>query len=367
MAAADIYSFGITLYLLLNDLKFPASSGYYANPVQYSEEFIIPAPIHASEALTRIVRKMCSYHIRDRYQSMEEVMTDIRRIRGTVPEENDAECLEDLATATYRETDESKWEKDPGTGPENTEGRGKESREKRKEQKKEQERIFAEANAFAFFRFAILFFALFKIYVVKSEHLMMWQWWMLLAAVLIEGIFLTVKEFHVIFGILTIAISGYFLCTQTAGPGPLFLMLTVLIGIPSLTVGCAAGGILSSLQLLTGEFAWTNILTRWKIGWIVVVILSAAIEKSVFFNYRFDKISEERAKILLTLIDRIALYLTIAGLVLQFIRTFKILEISESLQNIRIARTGIGMLITHFLIMESEKQNEVENGSMDEE
>lgn len=99
----------------------------------------------------------------------------------------------------------------------------------------------------------------------------------------------------------------------------------------------------------------------------MVVILSAAIEKSVFFNYRFDKISEERAKILLTLIDRIALYLTIAGLVLQFIRTFKILEISESLQNIRIARTGIGMLITHFLIMESEKQNEVENGSMDEE
>ena len=45
---ADIYSFGITMFLLLNNLKFPASNDYTVNLVQYSKDFIMPAPSNAS-------------------------------------------------------------------------------------------------------------------------------------------------------------------------------------------------------------------------------------------------------------------------------------------------------------------------------
>lgn len=106
---ADIYSFGITLFLLLNDLKFPASDGYYANIVQYSKDFIVPAPANASMEMARIIRKMCSYRVEDRYQSVEEVLMDIGRIDGSYTDQGFVE-YEDLATETYREDDDYQTE-----------------------------------------------------------------------------------------------------------------------------------------------------------------------------------------------------------------------------------------------------------------
>ncbi len=75
--AADIYSFGISLYLLLNNLKFPGSDSYKANRVQYSKEFAMPAPYMASEKMARIIGRMCSYYPQDRYTSVEEIENDI--------------------------------------------------------------------------------------------------------------------------------------------------------------------------------------------------------------------------------------------------------------------------------------------------
>lgn len=44
----DIYSFGISLFLLMNGLKFPASDEYRSVFVQYSKDFIMPAVLKAS-------------------------------------------------------------------------------------------------------------------------------------------------------------------------------------------------------------------------------------------------------------------------------------------------------------------------------
>lgn len=77
-ATVDIYSFGISLYLLLNKLRFPGSQGYYVNRVQYHSSFIFPAPENASGKVTRMIRKMCSYDKEDRYQTMKEVLEELR-------------------------------------------------------------------------------------------------------------------------------------------------------------------------------------------------------------------------------------------------------------------------------------------------
>lgn len=77
---ADIYSLGVCLFLLLNHLTFPESSGYWINKVQYRENFIFPKPKNASVQMADIIRKMCSYEKENRYQSMEEVVDEMERL-----------------------------------------------------------------------------------------------------------------------------------------------------------------------------------------------------------------------------------------------------------------------------------------------
>lgn len=78
---ADIYSYGMLLYLLWNHLRFPDSDGYYSNfSRQYCDGYVLPRPDSGSEELYEILKKMCAYDPNERYQSMEEVFTALDRI-----------------------------------------------------------------------------------------------------------------------------------------------------------------------------------------------------------------------------------------------------------------------------------------------
>ena len=110
---SDIYSFGITLYLLLNDLKFPGSTGYFSHPVQYTPEFNFPAPVNASPGMSRIINKMCQYYCEDRYQSVAEVLADISLLADEEDEGYDCENLPDIATVTFRENLEARIKRIP--------------------------------------------------------------------------------------------------------------------------------------------------------------------------------------------------------------------------------------------------------------
>lgn len=73
---ADIYSFGMTLYLLLNDLRFPGSSDYHFNPnVKFDSKAEIELPSHGSEELREYVCRMIQYDVKKRPKSMEEVLS----------------------------------------------------------------------------------------------------------------------------------------------------------------------------------------------------------------------------------------------------------------------------------------------------
>lgn len=75
---ADIYSYGMMLYLLLNELRFPNSENYNVNmKLQYSKGYQFPAPEHSEWELRQIVEGMCQYDPDMRCQSMENVMNDI--------------------------------------------------------------------------------------------------------------------------------------------------------------------------------------------------------------------------------------------------------------------------------------------------
>ncbi|MCM1086635.1 MAG: protein kinase [Muribaculaceae bacterium] len=78
---ADIYSFGMLLYVLLNELKFPDSDYYCVNDkIQYKQGYVLPCPLHGSDELCRMVEKMCRYDPDMRYQSMDEALDDLEKL-----------------------------------------------------------------------------------------------------------------------------------------------------------------------------------------------------------------------------------------------------------------------------------------------
>lgn len=75
---ADIYSFGMLLYVLLNHLRFPEAGGYRVNgESQYQKGYVLPDPESGGNEFVEIIRKMCAYNPDERYQSMEEVLDEL--------------------------------------------------------------------------------------------------------------------------------------------------------------------------------------------------------------------------------------------------------------------------------------------------
>lgn len=76
---ADLYSFGILLYVLLNRLKFPRSEGYWPDEsFQYEKGVVFPRPETGSERFCQIVGKLCAYDPDKRYQSIDEVLLEFK-------------------------------------------------------------------------------------------------------------------------------------------------------------------------------------------------------------------------------------------------------------------------------------------------
>lgn len=79
---ADIYSFGIMLYVLMNNMKFPDSNTYNVNSsLQYRVGYIVPyLEGNISEEFYCIIAKACMYDADQRYQSMDEMLIDIEKL-----------------------------------------------------------------------------------------------------------------------------------------------------------------------------------------------------------------------------------------------------------------------------------------------
>lgn len=79
---ADIYSLGMMLYVLMNNLKFPDSNTYNVNSsAQYSPGYVVPYPDgNISDDFYWVIAKACMYDPDQRYQSMEEMILDIEKL-----------------------------------------------------------------------------------------------------------------------------------------------------------------------------------------------------------------------------------------------------------------------------------------------
>lgn len=75
---ADIYSFGVTVYLLLNNLKFPGSDGYHVKrEIQYNPNGKIEKPEKGLPELQDLVLKTMQYKPEYRPESMESILYEL--------------------------------------------------------------------------------------------------------------------------------------------------------------------------------------------------------------------------------------------------------------------------------------------------
>ena len=338
---ADIYSFGITLFLLLNDLKFPASDGYRANIIQYSKDFVIPAPIHASEEMAKIIRKMCSYRVEDRYQSVEEVLMDIGRIDGSYTEHGFTE-YEDLATETYREIDDSQTETFCEVEEENLEDEVVDSNKEipwwekedhelnREERKKKIQAINENYTSSSVWRLglvAVLTVLLFKSFSPDADYLTRWEFWILPISLFVEAILQRMKEFHAEFGFITIGIAVFSMYYLGIDVPQVVAIISVLLGIPAVTAGVSIGTGLWIAQMLTGKLLWLNIFSKWDLGWIVLIIFAAAIESYILFRADYQKANTYETFIVVWIMDKIWYLMIIAGVILFVLSHFNVIVI----------------------------------------
>ena len=367
---ADIYSFGIVLFLLLNNLKFPVSDGYHVNIVQYSKDFILPAAEKSSEAMAAVIRKMCSYRAEDRYQSVEEVLRDIGKIDGSYTEAGFTE-YEELATESYREEDYGLFREKIKGLTEKSKITKIFSREEQIKRAVSMEKDYlSHAKSRVFFT-ALLCFLFCKAVSPNADYVFHWEFWLFPIALFVLGLLQSIKEFHLIFGLFTFLLS-LFLMQKGGIDIPYFLALFLsVLAMPAITMGLSLGMALWVLQSYSGSFLWLDFLAKRDLGWIIMVFLYGLVR--AYFLFRIThipvRLAEKKISLLsmyisANILNILATVFVFSGFVLLSLGAFRIIDIPEKIKVLHLFRTGICFFGFDFL--HAKKHGLLEEGEDDE-
>ena len=336
-ATADIYSFGITLYLLLNDLRFPGSDGYYSKvEVQYDPEFVFPAPVHASEEMAGVIRKMCSFYSEDRYQSMNEVLMELSAVLDSEGTGASDELLElaDIATETYRN------ERAGTDGGEEPKERAK-TRAERKEEQKIIDMLYREGSIKYFFAITILLTLLFKGLQPDSSMVTNWMFFALPAAVLLEALLQRIKEFHLFFGTAVLVFAGFSIYSTGLTVPHIILILCVLVGRPVLTLAGAVATGLWMLLEITGGLEVLDYLSKWDLGWIILIVAAIVVQRYFYMRIMWKKTTYIRAYLAVSIYGKMFFVLFLAGVVLLILQKCNVIVVPDIVGRMHFIRTGI--------------------------
>ncbi len=278
---ADVYSFGITLYLLFNDLKFPGSDGYYPRTeLQYSPDYVFPAPIHASEELARIIRKMCSYRSEDRYQGIGEALSDLVAYaegeNNRVPEE----VYEAVASETETYRDE--------TGPE-TEKSEKQPKRTTRSQIKEDLKLNRYLDSYYSKIFliilGILLIPIYGLHGEGNEVIMQPLYWVLPVGLLVEALFQKIRELHLLFAFFYELFLVWFAYEYTLTVPIFICVLIVLFGLSELTFSVGLSLSLWMVICLLGKDILPEVMSH-----AAVQILLIIVTLGIFVTYLVFKL-----------------------------------------------------------------------------
>lgn len=332
-ATADIYSLGITLYLLLNNLKFPGSEGYYPKvEVQYNPDYVFPAPVNASEKMTQVIRKMCSYRAEDRYQCMADVLSDLV-MNHEVEGSDISEELIDMVTETYREEkiiqEETRSEERPKT------------RAERKKEQKIVDQLYKKDSIKFGIAITLILALLFRGMQEDVSIADSWLFLALPAAVLFEAIFQRVREFSMLFGALTIGLVGISGFQMGITTPHIIMVIVVLVGCPVLTAsGAIATGIWIG-SLLSGKLPFLDFLWKYDLGWILLIALFIAVNRYLYMRLKWEKTTYIHDYMGIYMYNMGFPVMILAGIVLSVLQHFEVITIPELVNRMHLIRSGI--------------------------
>ncbi len=270
-ATSDIYSLGITLFLLLNDLKFPGANGYFPNKaVQYREGFVMPAPANASEEMARVIRNMCGYKSTERYGSMEDVLRDLTEIY-LAPENGDMAAFGISGeTVAFAEEDE-----DPDIRKDETEEGVPDFEHMSRAERIEWNRRLAKESMGERFLYGIILMFLF---IIIYETTGRWNripddpvFLLATTAAAVNAVFQKRKEYRIITGALSIGMIVFSAMQTGITAAHIVMGLSALLGAPALTL---AGVFASWICIFTGftELAPVAAVLGGRVtGWVFMI------------------------------------------------------------------------------------------------
>lgn len=347
-ATADIYSFGITLYLLLNDLKFPGSEGYYANIVQYDPEFTFPAPKNSTEKMNRIIRKMCCYKKEDRYQSITEVLSDIKKmlhikeIDEKTDKEEDFE-LEVIETEIYKEEENSDVSKKINTKSEKTRA------QKMTEEKKINE-LYFKYNSLYFIILTIICTLTIGGLQKETDFLLKWQFFIIPILILLEVTLIIVKEFHITFGIITTISFLYSLYFIGFTVPHIIMIFAILLGMPVFIAASSLGTLIWIVLINYNNISFINVIEKYNLTWIILVILFIVIYKMINTNIMLGKAKYTKTIIQLYIFDKIFIVIALVGVILFVLEKIEYITIPRIIEQMHLIRLGITSFIVYIII-----------------
>ena len=284
-ATADIYSFGVTLYLLLNELCFPASEGYRVNPVQYSPDFVFPAPKNAGADFAGIVQKMCCYDSEDRYESMETALADVKRMMSREEPADENTFYPDLETETYKESIKKNKTK-KGTR------KIQKTRMFRKEEKRLAEKDYRIISVVSGIGIALLVMLLIKSVGMETKSVTSPLFWLMPIALAVQALLVRIKEFQWIFGILSVGLTVYSALSLGCGVVHVVVCLAILSGLPLVMAASAGGVFLWMLWAVYGIIPEVALFEHSNIGWIPAALLLLLINGYIWQGWYYDKRSD---------------------------------------------------------------------------
>lgn len=356
-ATADIYSFGITLYLLLNDLRFPGSTGYYASEVQYQPDYVLPAPCNASEPMAAVLRKMCSYRSAERYQSMAEVLAAFQWVKDmsekAVGEEAVEEDLPDLATATYYSGDSSDGNhaEDGEADPYIEESGRRQSRREIRQIEKDNRKYSREQSLWCMGKLTLLLAAVMIALEGGGQKVPDWRLWILPVAVGIEAVLQKMREMDLLFGILAAAACIYSGVTGGFTTIHILLPLFMLSGIAELTGAAALAAGLWLLWAVSGRCGWLLFLYDWQLAWIPAVAAVFVAVNYIFLKNWIEEADRPRGDLWCAAMLWLGPVSVAGGILIGLLKHFAGIQIPDFLERLHPLLSGIlltGCMIFHF-------------------
>lgn len=392
-ATADIYSLGITMYILLNNLCFPLSNEYVARNVQYTQGFVLPPLQNISTDLNRVLQKMCAYESSNRYQSVNEVISELHNVEQKLlmakypdyynnidAENNEYDYLEDLATETARGnsrknanvnnvSEDSDLDLDVESAGEYTTSK-KKTRAERKLAKEGHCLYYNYKSRHYLIGFSILFALFFRsifsntlIYSnynlanANSTNVFFgysFEFWALPIALIVEAFLLKIREFHLIFGAVTLALGGYIMYSFGINLPTVILLICLLISFPIFTAGAGIGAGIWIFLLMSGSLGFLEWLYKLDLGWIFLIAIVFLLDRYFYLGVWLEITSNLRQFLFICIYDKIFVVTFIVGIILLILQHFTEVQIPDSLNRLHLVRTSIILFVIYYFTASAE-------------